>query len=291
MMKTWRKLIIGKYAQHFLLLSFFCFVQCASEKIALVENEVDQSAGDLLCVKVITPAATYYLEKEGAGLSSMLDRDGTDWIGFNKKPGTGSAGEYRGFPNAVHQQDGSFFHPLNAGTERSETEVLRQGEDHVRVKAISGNGNWEGYWDFYPTHCTFTMTRMPSDFKYWILYEGVPGGSYDDSDWYMTSASEEKFPMTTDHNGDIPGPEWIAFGDRHSQRSLLLVHHEDDDHIDRFYQMRREMTVFGFGREGLQKFLDKVPQRFSIAFIESTEHQAISEAVDKILSNANDLPD
>ncbi len=258
------------------------------EEIQLIEHEVDESAGIVHCYKIVTPTATYFLDKEGAGLSSMLDREGTDWIGFHQEPGTGSAGEYRGFPNAVHQQDGSFFHPLNSGTELSMTEVLSNSDDEVVIRAVSSNNNWEGQWDFYPTHCTFTMKRMPAEYKYWILYEGVPGGSYDDSDWYMTSASQERFPLTVPHEGDIPGPEWIAFGDQEEQRCILLVHHEDDEHIDRFYEMRKEMTVFGFGRKGLEKFLDSVPQRFSIAFVESTDYEEVNAFARNLLERAKD---
>lgn len=60
---------------------------------------------------------------------------------------------------------------------------------------------------------------------------------------------------------------------------LLLLHHEDDNHPDRFYQMNRQMTVFGFGRQGLNKFLDKPLRRFSLRFLETTDHAPISRAV------------
>jgi hypothetical protein len=52
--------------------------------------------------KITTPAATYWLEKTGAGLSRMEDRDGHDWLSFDPTPGSGPGGEFRGFPNAVH---------------------------------------------------------------------------------------------------------------------------------------------------------------------------------------------
>jgi hypothetical protein len=53
------------------------------------------------------------------------------------------------------------------------------------------------------------------------------------------------------------------------------MHHEDDDHPDRFYAMQSKMTVFGFGRSGLNKHLDHVPQSFSIGFLETTDHAEI----------------
>jgi hypothetical protein len=95
----------------------------------------------------------------------------------------------------------------------------------------------------------------------------------------MTSVISARQPLTVNHETDIPEPEWIVFGDEKWDRVLYLYHHEDDDYIDNFYQMNKEMTVFGFGRQNLTKFLDTVPQKFSIGFIESTVHAEISSAI------------
>lgn len=260
-------------------------VMAVAADVVLTQDAADASAGDVPCFKIETPAATYYLEKEGAGLSSLIDRDGNDWIGFHKKPGSGAGGEYRGFPNAVHEQDGSFFHPKNAGTDPSTMQVIYEGAERVSLRATTNTKTWRARWDFYPTHYTFTMTRMPKDYKYWILYEGTPGGEYDDTDWWMTAAVEEKQPLTQPHEGDIPAPEWIAFGDAGLDRALFLLHHQDDSHIDRFYQMQKKMTVFGFGRKGLTKYLDAVPQNFSIGLVETDEHQGIAKKMKQLLAN------
>ncbi len=119
------------------------------------------------------------------------------------------------------------------------------------------------------------MTRTPVDKKYWVLYEGTPGGSFEHTDWWMTSSIAKRQPMSRRHDTDIPAPEWIAFGDANLERSLLLVHHEDDNHPDAFYQMSGKMTVFGFGRRGLTKHLSYVPQRFSILLSETTKHDQL----------------
>ena len=116
-----------------------------------------------------------------------------------------------------------------------------------------------------------------------MLYEGTPGGEYNDSDWFITSAIEEKTPLTTRHEGDIPKPEWIAFGDQAVDRVLFLNHHQDDGHPDTFYQMNKQMTVFGFGRKGLTKYLTSVPQSFSIGFFEHTSHKYIKTHIKKLM--------
>lgn len=244
--------------------------------VVLTENIIDESAGYVSCYKIETNAAIYFLEKQGAGLSSLIDKDGNDWLSFHNKEGSGSSGEYRGFPNAVHQQDGSFFHPQNSGTDQSFTEITVNEARHIQIRAVSGTRTWECFWDFYPTHCTFSMTKKPPEYKYWILYEGTPGGAYESSDWWMMSEKDEKRPLSENYESDIPWPEWIAFGDKKLDRVLFLLHHQDDNFMDKFYQMNNQMTVFGFGRDGLTKFLNSVPQSFSIGFVESTNFEKIN---------------
>jgi putative heme-binding domain-containing protein len=264
--------------------------EAQKKAVTLTEDAVDESAGNLPAYKIETPRATYFLEKTGAGLSSMIDRDGNDWLGFHPEPGSGAGGEYRGFPNAVHQQAGSYFHPKNTGTDPSTTKVESVAAERVTISAESSNGLWACRYDFFPTHCAFTMTRMPADKKYWVLYEGVPGGQYDEDDWWMTSAVKQPQPLTKRHDGDIPAPEWIAFGDKRLKRALYLMHHKDDDHPDTFYQMQQKMTVFGFGRRGLEKFQTTVPQTFTIGFVESVDHEPIGREALSLPKTSPDRP-
>lgn len=247
-------------------------------------------APGLQCYKIETGAATYYLEKSGAGLAALIDRDGHDWIGFRPDPGSGPAGEYRGFPNAVHRQAGSYFHPKNDATDPSTAHVDLVRPDRVTIAAAARNGLWASRYDFFDSHCTFTMTKMPSGFKYWVLYEGTPGGRFDEADWWMTSASDGPQPMAAIHARDIPAPEWIVFGDPRLKRVLFLAHHEDDRHPDGFYQMQHQMTVFGFGRSNGETFLDSVPQRFSIGFLETADPSEIRSALQRRFRSPDMLP-
>ncbi len=251
---------------------------CSSISGPAVRLIADASDEGLPAFRIETPAATYLLEKTGGGLSSLLDREGRDWLSFHPVPDSGAGGEYRGFPNAVHQQAGNYFHPKNRGTDPCTLTVVRVEPARVTIAAAADNGLWAATYDFFATHCTFTMTKMPPGKKYWVLYEGTPGGEFDPNDWWLTSALATPRPVTERHVGDIPAPEWIAFGDQRSARALLLLHHEDDAHPDDFYAMEGKMTVFGFGRRRVAKFLDAVPQRVSIGLVESTEHAALGRA-------------
>ncbi len=250
--------------------------------VRLTEFAVDSSAGDLEAYLIETTWGTYYLEKLGLGLSSMIDSAGNDWISFEPTPGSASAGEFRGFPNAVFNQDDSFFHPKNTNTGPSTSEIILNTDKKVSIKGISGNENWECLWDFYPTHCTFTMTKVSDGYAYWALYEGTPGGTFDTTDWWMTSAIDIKQLVTTNHDGDIPDPEWIVFGDDESSYTIFLINHADDDKVDNYFQMGKEMTVFGFGREDLNSYLNDAPRSISIGFYDTDDHIKISNYLSKI---------
>ncbi len=256
--------------------------QTGGNPSVVLSHGIDASAGGDEAFIVSTETATYYLEKSGGGLSSMLDKDGVDWLGFHKAPGSGHKGEYRGFPNAIHRQDGNYFHAMNAGTDPSTSVVQREDFDHVRIVTTSENAQWEGIWDFYPDRLDFTLSRVSAGYKYWVQYEGVPGGEMDRSDFRYSSADQERRLIDEAFIGDLPAPEWMAFGDENSPRMLYMLQHKDDEHPND-YVSRPDMTVLGFGRRNKDKFLT-TPQTFSIGFVESTDWEDISEKASSLLS-------
>ena len=274
-------IISGKYN----ILAAIClaFMGCATpsaNKINL-EHGVDASAGGGASYIITTPNATYYLDKVGGGLSSMLDKDGVDWLGFHNAKGSGHKGEYRGFPNAIHKQDGSYFHAMNSGTAPSTSTIEKDSPSHIQIRFISDNKQWEGLWDFYPDRCDFTMHKISSGYKYWVQYEGVPGGTMDSTDYWLASSDSKKHLIKEPFMGDLPSPEWMAFGDQDAPRILYMLHHEDDAFPDN-YVSRPDMTVFAFGRQNKDKFLT-TPQTFSIGFVESTNYAEIDQAIKRVL--------
>jgi len=268
-----------------ILLLLFMLLQCAcidqnGEKVTL-KNGIDASAGGGQAYIIETPMAVYYLEKEGGGLSSMIDQDGVDWLGFHNEKGSAHKGEYRGFPNAVHKQDGSYFHAMNAGTDPSTSVIEIENEKHVRIRFTADNKLWEGQWDFYLDRCDFTMSKISSGYKYWVQYEGVPGGEMDSTDFWYASSDSKSHPIEESYLGDLPAPEWMAFGDQALPRILYMLHHENDTFPDN-YVSRPDMTVLGFGRQNKDKYLNTI-QTFSIGFIESTTYSVIEQAIEKVL--------
>lgn len=246
-----------------------------------LSHGIDESAGGLPAYIVKISNATFYLEKQGGGLSSMLDNDGVDWIGFNDTKGSGWKGEYRGFPNAVHKQDGNYFHAMNAGTDPASANVEIETSEHVRITVTSGNGKWQAYYDFYPDRLDFTMRQVSEGYHYWVQFEGVPNGAMDPSDFWYASVDSAAHPINESFLSDLPSPEWFAFGDANVSRMLYLVHHEDDEYPDN-YVSRPYMTVLGFGRSEKNKYLYS-PQTFSLGFVETTDYAEVQQAIMQII--------
>ena len=255
--------------------------QGLAKQAVQLTHGIDDSAGGVSSYIITTTNATYYLEKKGGGLSSMLDSEGVDWIGFHNEKGSGHKGEYRGFPNAIHKQDGNYFHALNAGTDLSTSVVDIDTEKHVRITFTSGNKKWEGQWDFYPQRLDFTMSKVSAGYKYWIQYEGVPFGEMDDTDFWFTAVDNNKNLINESFLDDLASHEWIAFGDEKSSRMLYLLHHEDDEYPDN-YVSRPDMTVFGFGRSNKEKYLN-LPQTFSLGFVESVNYEQVKTVIEKVI--------
>ena len=214
-------------------------------------------------------------------MSSIVDKDGVDWLGFHREAGTAHKGEYRGFPNAIHKQDGSYFHAMNQYTDPSNSELIKETPQHIQIRVQSENNQWIGLWDFYVDRCDFTMTQVSNGFQYWVQYEGVPGGSMDSTDYWYCSADSIQHNIKEHYVGDLPAPEWMAFGDPASPRTLFILHHEDDSYPDN-YEDRADMTVFAFGRANKSKYLTTV-QKFSIGFVASTEYSEIQKSIQQIL--------
>ena len=128
--------------------------------------------GNMECFKVETPHATYLYGKIGAGFASILDADGHDWISY--RHGGAAAGEFRGLPKCG--QPVKYFHcGYGFGAYKTEntfvsTVTIRE-PGHVRIESVTKRGDAAGSWDFFPTHATFTITKIAGG-RYWFIYEG-----------------------------------------------------------------------------------------------------------------------
>mgnify|MGYP006283144191 CR=1 FL=1 len=229
--------------------------------------------------RIETPAATYYYHKQGAGFASMEDADGKDWLSYNPGEGpvsgSGSGGKYRGIPNMGHPE--GYCHP---GSEKSISRLLTSGPVKATILSESDDGKWITRWDIFPQYAR--MTVLKTSHPYWFLYEGTPGGELEEESDYCVRCDGTRTDASVRWDGDLAcdgAAEWLYFGDGKIDRVLYLVHHTDDEAIDSYWPMNHEMTVFGFGRKGLKKYMERVPDRFTIGFCEDSDFEYVRKVV------------
>jgi hypothetical protein len=224
-------------------------------------------------IKIETPSGTYLYHKYGAGFASLFDRDGNDWISY--RPGGRSAGEYRGIPNL-----GAFAHPGYEGAQGTSTVVEDRGPIRVRLRSVTPDDRNATVWDIFPEYARLTVVKTAE--PYWFLYEGTPGGKLDvDGDFVVTSTGMKR-PVSESWSGDLPGPEWVYFGDAKLNRILFVINQQDDDATDQFWQMEGNMTVFGFGRQFrcCGRYLTANPGVFTIGLAESSDFEKARQVIE-----------
>jgi hypothetical protein len=278
----------------------------------VITDDLDEG---IACFKIATDSATYFYDKAGAGFTSILDRDGIDWIDFHPEGAPGVAGGqwgwYRGLPNMAR---GVFGHPGYAGARTTTTDEIGVPLPSATVR--SSKGGWQVRWEFYPSCAKMTVLGAPT--PYWLLYEGTPGGALgpDDlcgrSDGRVASCAIAWEEDVVNTSGVAPGMEWVYFADGTLERSLVLLH--DDDDVTDSYRPKDGMTVFGFGRahrspprqrsllrrivervgggakpaRGRSGLLHKLPATLIIGLVEAREFEAVKARIDAICRAALD---
>ena len=240
-----------------------------------VSNTLDEGQNAL---QIDTATSSYFLQEQGASLSSLVDSDGEDWI--NYRIGGGSAGDYRGIPNLVYPE--SEFHP---GGSTGVTTIEAGGPLRLRIKTTALSGTWEATWSFYDDHTSMTVERIDHD--YWFLYEGTPGGQLETDSDFVTRSDGTQTLTGANWDQDIVGEEWVYFGDPNAGRSLFLASHDDDTAADSYRPLDGQMTVFGFGRSGISRLLTSAPRTFSLGLIESLDFDVNAARIRSITQDLN----
>ena len=219
-------------------------------------------------VRIETPACAWVYHRHGAGFASILDPDGNDWLSF--RPHGGSDGIYRGIPNLGYPEN--VFHP---GHETCTTDEPVVGPLRITLDSRSRDGEWACRWQVYPDHAELTVQKIGH--AYWLLYEGTPGGRLDEEGGYVMRSDGLTRPIAERWDEVLPDPKWVAFGNRGEGRSLWLWSQtpENAGCRDSYWPMEGNMTVFGFGRLNLEKFMTHVPARFAVGLSEAEDRQAL----------------
>lgn len=218
---------------------------------------------------------TYHYHKTGGGFSSLFDEDEIDWIAWNPAPRGG--GDFRGVPNMVHPVDGGYFHPGRASVDSG---VSRRGPLRITLRSTSLDGQWATVWEVFPTYARMTVLQTATGKLYWLLYEGTPGGTLQLTTDLVTRSDGTTVTAGESWSGDIPGEEWVYFTDPGLDRSLFVIHHEEDEIIDSYTPNTDGlMTILGFGRSDNSRFLSGVGRQMTFGLTNAEGFEAVAAAI------------
>jgi hypothetical protein len=244
-----------------------------------------------------TKKATYYLDKEGGGLSRMIDIYGNDWISFKRDPWDvypgSAASSYRGIPNIVFRSDDSGAgHP---GHKKCYSFVV----DANTILTISKSGHWQWRWKFYESYATITMEKVDQEHPYWFLYEGPIAGEFKpELQYWGTNLGGPRREINDFYKGNkiFANWHWVYFGDDRVKQVLFVAMEKPDRQIDELSFMGNSkngvdsedgMVVFGFGRhDNAQPKMTNPRNTFFIGFLKrKVKNKNVHEAVEKDITN------
>lgn len=255
--------------------------QYKSKDIVSIEQAGEYEGFD--AYKISTPAAEYYYHSSTGGFASVIDKEGNDWVSYhpNQEPESGMKGRYRGIPNIAPAE----LHPGETEPRKS-SQIISEGPVRVSLMTQTEDKKWQTRWDIYPEYATMTLLKKGEE-PYWILYEGTPGGEFNEEDFWVRSDGTREVMKPYEHKnqwtGHLPSPKWVYFGDHQSDRVLYYIHHEDYPYEDTFWHSGEgNMTVFGFGRGPSQdnwQQLTKAPAKLTFGFAEKSDFPYVRDRI------------
>ncbi len=233
-----------------------------SNQVTLTDNVFFQGQSSY---QVNNQLGTLWYHKIGGGFAGMRDLNNNEWIGY--QPCCQGGGEYRGIPNM-----GEYAHP---GYANGSSTILSQGPIKITIQTVTTDGtNARLTWGFYPRYQTMILHQ--TSVNYWLLYEGTPYGTLDETNGYIKNSSGQTLNLGSSFAADLTAPEWAYFGQTGQPRFLFFAHHNDDNIIDHYRPFPGPMTVFGFGRDGASTthYLSATPAYLTFGFGENESQSA-----------------
>lgn len=266
---------------------------CSPGEYNLIISEVSYEKRPHL--KISTEQLEYYYDMKGGGFSRIIDNEGNDWINFKTDPWgiypASAASSFRGMPNLVFGQgDDGAGHP---GHEKC---TSRLEENKIITESLSGLWKWS--WEFFNDHAILKILKTDPERKYWFLYEGTPGGSFQPEQSFFGTSSRGPCPGGYDYfNGDIlwDNFQWMYVGTARAKACLYMVQVQNDSQKDMIsflgnseagLESKDGMTVIGFGRDEGAKPLISGPEEFIIGIYNKLDqpeetHMSISKFIEK----------
>ncbi|WP_319592425.1 hypothetical protein [uncultured Draconibacterium sp.] len=204
--------------------------------------------------KVETQSATYFIEKQSGGCSSLIDTEGNDWINFKKTrtnaQTNSSDSDYRGMPNLVYHDPGNGVgHPGFASC------ITKQTSDN-ELTATSLNDKWKYRWVFHAHYAELIIDKLDTTRNYWFLYEGSVAGKFaPQSHYWGTNVDGLKTSTPSIFDQVLTGRwRWAYFGDKKSNNSLFIAQVNPDDKEDFFCYMGNQNDLGNFSKDGMNVF-------------------------------------
>lgn len=230
----------------FKLLFVLCLSLLLANSMFAQVNISEISWKEVGCYRIETPMGTVYFEKDNgvSGFKSFIDNEENDWIASYLPPGP--HGEYRGFPNSP----GNFGH---AGRNSNSTTIIVDDKTEGEFVVLeSWNENFKYQYWFFPTHISIKVLQSKGD--YCFLYEGVPGGTADSTDFFITADGVKHLPIIEGEFDDFT-PEWFLVGDESAQDYMFMAKTPNDDAPNENHRQIEEgqhnMDLYSFGRAGI----------------------------------------
>ncbi|RED92024.1 FG-GAP repeat domain-containing protein [Marinoscillum furvescens] len=248
-----------------------------------------------------TAQLTYYLDQASGGLSRMIDAAGNDWLGFHvdskEAYPKSAATSYRGFPNLVFTTaDKGAGHP---GFDRCTSEVT--GPNQITVESKSGR--WKWVYDFKPDHVLLDVVKTDPNANYWVLYEGVPGGSFKPANYTFghSKATSSQADLPDFYKGKTLSDQyaWMYCSENESSQTVYMAQVQNDkkpDVIgflgdsDEGLKSTNGMTVFGFGRDLKTQPKLKGPEKFILGIYSRSinkpeDHQHLAQYLNLLIDD------
>jgi hypothetical protein len=244
--------------------------------------------------KIETSNATYFYQKEAGGISSMLDKEGQDWVGWKEMgPDTypkSLAGDFRGIPNSIY----------NGTTHPGFTQCMSFQVNANTIESGSKDGKWKYRWEFYDDYAKMTWLKTPGDISYYMLYEGQIDGFHDPKKqlWGNNKDGLRKDkPMLGRSEDSVVEDdyEYVYFGATKGKETLYLTTGDGTDgkpdlvaFADNDFEKPTDgMMVFGFGRGKKTSSHYKQPMTFYLGFIQ--ENIQAKDLKERIKSKVDEI--
>jgi hypothetical protein len=259
----------------------------------------------LNCYKIDTPNAVYYFDPIGCGFSSMLDKEGKDWINWNQQEA--GAGKDRGIPNMGWKKFGHPGYGTIIDFPGGVSEVLEHTDDVLVIHSQSEDNKWDTSYFIYKDYVTQKINSIDESCGFWWQYEGTPGGTEPEwGNYFFGLSNGIQRKLTNDEkgtwNGTLENPEYCYYGSADSNRTLFFFHHHyQPSQNSKAITLRGyppvdvswgggklQMAVAGFGRSepccDTSVFFSKSGHQWSFGFLDTIEPEIINKNILSIIA-------